>query len=140
MSRFNRIPDEELKIAGSKTLTPGGDGSTANTTAVAIGSVGAGDEDLELIVNITALAGTHDASHYMTLTLEAGETSGGTFYDVKSIQLAEIATGVNKVAFNTQQIIDSVGSSDAAYYRIKATQTGTTATAITLDAYFSRGV
>ncbi len=143
--RFNRTPDTELRIAASGALTPGGAGSTANTTAVAIGSVGAGDEDLGLLLNVTALAGTHDASNYLQLQLQAS-TDNSTFKTVETVSLntadaaGENQTGANLLAINTREIVEAVGNENAAYYRILATQVGTTATAATFSAYFVKGV
>ena len=137
MGLFNRIPDTELQIAASAAYT-----ATTTSTAVNITSVGCGDEDLGIMLNVTALAGTHDSSNYFSVVLEAGETSGGTYYIVDGfkIQSDVIATGANLFALNTRQITEAVGSQNAVYFRIVVTKVGTTATSATLSAHFVKGV
>lgn len=136
-NRFNRPVDSDLQIVASTAFS-----ATGTSTAVNIPSVGAGDEDIDLVLNITAAAGTHDASNYFNIVLEAGETSGGTYYTVDgfSINSDVVAIGVNVFAINMRQISEAVGSQDAAYYRLSVTKVGTTATSVTTSAHFSRGV
>ena len=133
--RFNRTIDVELEIDGGSLLTPGGDAASANTTGVAIGTVGSGDVGLSLIIDITALGGTHDATNFMTLTIEASDDDA-TYVPIRALSVAEIETGPNLVDINSRQITDAVGNQDATHYRINATQTGTTATTITVGAWF----
>lgn len=136
--RLNRTIDTELRIANAATLTPGGAGSTANTTAVAIGSVGSGDADIELLINVETLTGTHGASNYIQLQLQAS-SDNSTFYTVTTATVVTIETGAIVLGLNTREITDVVGSQNSAYYRILGTQAGTTATAITLSAWFGKG-
>lgn len=137
MGRFNRAVDSELQLVASTAYT-----ATTTSTAVNIPGIGAGDEDLGLMLNITAAAGTHDASNYFSVQLEAGETSGGTYYVVDSliVKSNEVGTGAIITAFNTRQISEAVGSSNAAYFRIVVTKVGSTATGLTTSAYIVKGV
>ena len=135
LQRFNRAVDEDLKIVASTAFT-----TTATSTPVAIGSVGSGDEDLGIMLNVTLLDGTHDGSNYYTVDVKAGETSGGTFYTVASILSTDTELGANLLSINTREIVDAVGSTDAAYYEVTVTKTGSTATGITLSAHFVKGV
>jgi hypothetical protein len=132
MGRFNRTPDTELKVAASTAIT-----TTASTTAVNILSIGAGEEDLGLMLDVTAVAGTFDASNYYTVELLASETSGGTYYPVTN-DIVNVV-GAKLVAFNTRQVVDAVGSSNAAYYKLAVTKVGSTATGVTLSAYIVKG-
>lgn len=137
MGRFNRAVDSELQLVASTAYT-----ATTTSTAVNILGIGAGDQDLGLMLNITANAGTHDASNYFSVQLEAGETSGGTYYVVDSLLVKsnEVGTGAILTAFNTRQVAEAVGSLNAAYFRIVVTKVGTTATGSTLSAYIVEGV
>ena len=132
---FNRAVDADLKIVASTAFT-----TTATSTPVAISSVGAGEEDLGIMLNVTLLDGTHDGSNYYTVEVKAGETSGGTFYPIASILSTDTELGANLLSINTREIVDAVGSDNAAYYEVTVTKTGSTATGITLEAYFVKGV
>lgn len=139
--RVNRAVDASLQIvAAGTTLTPA---TTANSTAVAIGSIGSGDLDLGLMINIESLTGTHDASNFITLQLQAS-ADNSTFVTLETIALptADVAdenqTGANLLAINTREISEAV--SGAGYYRILATRTGTTGTAVVFSAHFVEGV
>lgn len=133
MGRFNRTVDTELQVAPSTAIT-----TTASTTAVNITSIGSGEEDLGLMLDITVATGTFDASNYYTVELLASETSGGTYYTVTNDIVTEV--GAKLIAFNTRQVVDAVGSQNAAYYKLTVTKVGTTATAVTLSAYVAKGV
>lgn len=133
MGRFNRTPDTELLVAASTAVT-----TTASTTAVNITSIGAGEEDLGLMLNVTVATGTFDASNHYTVELLASETSGGTYYTVTN-DIVNVV-GAKLVAFNTRQVVAAVGSTSAAYYKLTVTKVGTTATALTLSAYIVKGV
>lgn len=132
MGRFNRAVDTELQVAPSTAIT-----TTASTTAVAIPSVGAGEEALELMLDVTVATGTFDASNHYTVELLASETSGGTYYTVTNDIVSAI--GAKLIAFNTRQVVEAVGSQNAAYYKLTVTKVGTTATALTLSAYVVKG-
>ena len=136
MGRYNRTPDSDLVIAASVEYT-----ATGTSTAVEIPSVGAGDSALELMLDIDALGGTHDATNHFKVELEAGETSGGTFYIVDGVAVTTdtLAVGANVIGLNTRQIAEAVGSQDAAFYRLTITKVGTTATGATLSADFTKG-
>ena len=129
---FNRITDSELVVAAATAVT-----TTASTTAVNIPSIGAGDEDLGLMLVLSSLAGTFDASNYYTVELLASETSGGTYYTVTNDIVN--AAGVKLVAFNTKQVQAAVGSENAAYYKLTVTKVGSTATGITVAATIVSG-
>lgn len=136
--RMDRTIDTDLRIVNAATLTPGGAGSTANTTAVQIKGAGAGDEDIELLVSVETLTGTHDASNYIQLQLQAS-SDNSTFYTVTTATIVTIETGAIVLGLNTREITDVVGSENATYFRILGTQAGTTATAIKLSAWFGKG-
>ena len=129
----NRTYDSQLEVAASTAVT-----TTASTTAVNILSIGCGDKDLGLLLNVTVATGTFDASNYYTVELLASETSGGTYYTVTNDIV--MATGSKLVAFNTRQVAAAVGTQNAAYYKLTVTKVGTTATALTLSAQVVRGV
>jgi len=129
----NRTYDTELQVAASTAVT-----TTASTTAVAIPSIGCGDEDLNLVLNVTVATGTFDASNYYTVELLASETSGGTYYTVTNDIV--MAVGSKLIAFNTRQVAAAVGTQNAAYYKLTVTKVGTTATNLTLSAQVTRGV
>ena len=134
---FNRTPDDELKLVASTAFT-----DSTSSTPVNITSIGCGDDDYGLMLNVTAKAGTHDSSNKFTVTLQAGETSGGTFYTVDGVSISSdvIATGANLIAFNSRQVSEAVGTQDADYFKINVAKTGTTATGLTLSAYIVKGV
>ena len=136
MGRYNRTHDAELEIAASVEYT-----ATGTSTAVEIPSVGAGDSALELMIDVDALGGTHDATNHFKVELEAGETSGGTFYIVDGLAITSdtIAVGANVFGLNSRQVAEAVGSQDAAFYRLTVTKVGTTATGATLSADFTKG-
>jgi len=135
MGLYNRAVDTELAIVASTAVT-----TTATTTALNVESVGCGDADINIMFDVTALAGTHDASNHYAITVEASETLGGTYYVVDGISFNTLVTGAFVVGINTRQITDAVGSQDAAYYRLVVTKVGSTATGITLSANFAEGV
>ena len=132
MGLFNRTVDAELQIAASTAVT-----TTASTTAVGILSVGCGDEDLGVMLNVTVATGTFDASNHYTVELLAATTVGGTYYTITNDIV--MAVGAKLIAVNTRQIADAVGSQDAGFYKLTVTKVGTTATALTLSAHFVRG-
>ena len=139
--RFNRAVDSSLQIvAAGTTLTPA---TTANSTGVAIGSIGSGDLDLGVMINIESLTGTHDASNYIQLQLQASDDDS-TYVTLETLALntadasAENQTGANLLAINTREIVEAVV--DATHYRILATRTGTTGTAVVFSAHFVEGV
>ncbi len=139
--RFNRAVDSSLQIvAAGTTLTPA---TTANSTGVAIGSIGSGDLDLGIMFNIESLTGTHDASNYIQLQLQASDDDS-TYVTLETLALntadasAENQTGANLLAINTREIVEAVV--DATHYRILATRTGTTGTAVVFSAHFVEGV
>lgn len=129
----NRPIDAELQVAASTAVT-----TTASTTAVAIPSIGCGDEDLGLLLNVTVATGTFDASNHYTVELLASTASGGTYYTVTNDIVT--AVGSKLIAFNTRQVAAAVGSNDATHYKLTVTKVGTTATALTLSAHVVRGV
>ena len=129
----NRIQDSELVVAASTAVT-----TTASTTAVAIPSIGCGDEDLNLVLNVTVATGTFDASNYYTVELLASTAVGGTYYPVTNDIMSAIGSHV--IAFNTRQVALATGSNDSTHYKLTVTKVGTTATALTLSAYIARGV
>lgn len=141
--RFNRIVDAELQIvAPATTLTPA---TTANSTGVAIGSVGSGDADIGLLINIESLTGTHDGSNYIQLQLQASDDNS-TYVTLETLALNtadaadENQTGANLLALNTREIVEALGNSDATHFRILSTRVGTTGTAVVFSAYFVKGV
>ena len=129
---FNRITDSELIVAALTAVT-----TTASTTAVAIPSIGCGDEDLGLMLNVTVATGTFDASNYYTVELVASTAVGGTYYPVTNDIIT--ATGVKLVAFNTKQVQAAVGSELATHYKLTVTRVGTTATALTVSGVIVKG-
>lgn len=133
MGLFNRTPDTELQISSSTAVT-----TTASTIAVSIPSVGCGSEDLGIMFNVTAVAGTFDASNYYTVEVLASETISGTYYSVTNDILN--AVGTKLVGFNSRQIVEAVGSQNAACYKLTVTKVGSTATGVTLSAYFTKGL
>ena len=136
--RFNRSVDNELKFMASATLTPGGDGDTANATGVAVSSIGiGGDENIDILYAVSAAAGTIDASNYITVEMQASDDDS-TYVPVLETRAKVTEVGTILVAVNTREIYEAVA--DATHFRVTATQAGTTATAVTLAAYFSKGV
>ena len=140
--RFNRTVDSELQIvAAGTTITPA---TTANTTGVYIGSLGVGDYDFGLLINIESLTGTHDASNYIQLQLQAS-ADNSTYVTLETLALntADVSdenqTGANLLAINTREIFEAVPTG-ATYFRIYATRTGTTGTAAVFSAHFVKGV
>lgn len=134
--RFNRTPDSDLKFMASATLTPGGAGATADATGVSVPSVSGGDEVFDVLYVVSAAAGTIDASNYITVEIQAS-ADDATYYPVLGTQAKVTETGTIIGEFNAREIDDLVA--DASFYRVTATQTGTTATAVTLEAYLSKG-
>jgi hypothetical protein len=134
---FNRPVDAELKFMASATLEPGDNGATANATGVNITSLAAGDENVDIIYNVSAAAGTIDADNYIEVEMQAS-ADNATYYPVKGSLAKVTETGAILATVNLREIADAIA--DADYFRVTATQTGTTATTVTLEAYFSRGV
>lgn len=135
MGRYNRTPDADLVVAASAEYT-----ATGTSTAVNIPSVGAGDNDFDLILNVSALGGTHDASNHFKFELQASDDNA-TFVIVDGFAVTTdvIAVGANLFAINMRQIWEAVGNQDAAYFRLNVTKVGTTATGATLAASFAKG-
>ena len=136
MGRYNRTPDSELVIVASTAFA-----ATGTSTGTEIPSVGAGDSALEIMLDVDTLTGTHDASNYFTVELQAAETLAGTYYIVDGFAVTTdtVAVGANVFGLNARQISEAVGSQDAAFYRLNITKVGTTATGATLSADFTRG-
>jgi len=134
---FNRAVDAELKFMASAALTPGEDGATADGTGVNVLSLSDGDEDINILYHITAAAGTIDADNYITVEMQAS-ADDATYYPVLESRAKVTETGTILVAVNLREIKEAIA--DADYFRVTATQTGTTATAVTLSAYFAKGV
>ena len=133
-TRFNRPVDTDLKFMASAALTPGGDGSTADATGVAVTSIAGGDGVVEAIFNVSAAAGTIDASNYIEVEVQVS-ADDATYYAVSESRVKVLETGAIVVAIERKSIDELVA--DVTHFRVTATQTGTTATAVTLDAYFS---
>jgi len=134
--RFNRPVDSDLKFMASATLTPGGAGATADATGVNITSVSGGDENIDVVYNVSAAAGTIDATNYITVELQCS-ADDSTYYAVQGTTAKVTETGTIVGSFNSRELADLVA--DADYFRVTATQTGTTATAVTLEAYLTPG-
>jgi hypothetical protein len=134
---FNRPVDAELKFMASATLTPGGDAATADATGANITSLAEGDENVDIIYNVSVATGTIDADNYIEVEMQAS-ADNATYYPVKGSLAKVTDTGAILATVNLREIADAIA--DADYFRVTATQTGTTATAVTLEAYFSKGV
>jgi hypothetical protein len=132
----NRTLDELQKIVAATSYT-----ATTTSTAVEIGSLGAGDEALELIIDTTVKGGTHDSSNYFSIGLEVGATSGGSFFAVDSVLASSdlMDLGTTIIGLNTRQIVNAMsGAETAKFYRIVVTKVSTGATDVTIEVHLQK--
>ena len=111
-------------------------GATATCTPVSIEGLNLGSASYVAIINTSVVTGTVDGSNYYTLQLKVSDLTGGTYYEVgEAIVLPATAQQV-QIGFTSEQIEGLV--TDANFFEVVATKTGTTATAVTYTAFLSK--
>ena len=119
--------DEDALIAEDEVV-----GSTASCTGVNIDGLSVGTKAYVALIDTTVTTGTVDGSNYYTLQLEGSDAVGGTYYSIGNPIVLPATAGSYQVAFTSEQLNDIIA--DADYFRVTATKTGSTATAVTYTA------
>lgn len=128
--RDRRGPVDDLLLL--RDIEDGAEAATTAETGVAFNATA--QNGYKAVASISSVSGTTDGSNYWTLSVEVSDAIGGTYTEVGSYQ----ATGADE-----QVEIPLSGSyvealdADAAWVRVTATKTGTTATDITYGAWLS---
>lgn len=109
---------------------------TASCTGVNIVGLNIGNAQYEAVFNYGATTGTVDGSNYYSLQLEVSDLVGGTYYAVGNAIKLPATAGSATVGFTSDQIERLITGAD--FFRVTATKTGTTATAVTYTAFLSK--
>lgn len=118
----------ELRDYDAAALT-----TTASETGV---EFAARDENtFKVVVHHAAIGGTVDGSNYWTVSVEVSDLVGGTYVEVASTDA--LGADANEIELvisgkNVQRL-----DADAAFIRVTATETGTTAGNLTYGAYIT---
>lgn len=109
---------------------------TASCTGVAISGLNIGSDSAMAVINTSVTTGTVDGSNYYTLQLETSDAVAGTYVAVGNAIVLPATAGQYQVGFTTEQLAGL--EADAGFFRVTATKTGTTATAVTYTAFLSK--
>lgn len=111
-------------------------GATASSTGANIVGLNVGSASYVAVVNASATTGTVDGSNYYSIQVEASDAVGGTYVAVGNALVLPAVAGEYQVGFTSEQLEGLVAGAD--YFRVTATKTGTTATAVTYTAFVSK--
>lgn len=122
--------DENLKLRdySAAALT-----TTASETGVAFDVLSI--DTAKVVVHHAAIGGTVDASNYWTISVEVSDLVGGTYTEIATSQ--PLGADANNVEIPISGALAEQLDSDAAFIRVTATETGTTAGNLTYGAYVS---
>lgn len=126
-----KILDELSKLADDLAVT-----TTASTTGVNVAGLNIGVATYVAIISNSAVTGTVDGSNYYSCKLEVSDTVGGTYVQVGNTVNFGATAGKSEIGFTSEQINDLVSGADC--FRITVTKVGTTATAVTVNAFLSK--
>ena len=110
--------------------------ATASVAGVNIAGLNIGDAAYHAVLNAGDVTGTVDGSNYYTLQLEVSDLVGGTYYPVGNAATLAATADSYEAGFTAKQINDLIDGAE--FFRVTATQVGTTATAVTYTAFLSR--
>ena len=108
---------------------------TASCTGANIVGANIGSRSYVVILDYSATTGTVDGSNYYTLQVEVSDAVGGTYVSLGEAVDLPATAGQAQIGFTAEQIERLVTGAD--YFRVTATKTGTTATAVSYTAYVS---
>ena len=109
---------------------------TASCTGANIDGLALGSASYVVVVDTTVTTGTVDGSNYYTLQVEVSDAVGGTYVSIGNGLVLPATAGQYQVGFTAEQLEGLTASAD--YFRVTATKTGTTATAVTYTAFVSK--
>ena len=109
---------------------------TASCTGANIAGLAVGSDSFVVVINTSATTGTVDGSNYYTLAVEVSDAVGGTYVQVGNANILPATAGQYQVGFTAEQL--NLLTTDADFFRVTATKTGTTATAVTYTAFVSK--
>ena len=115
-----------------RDIADGAEAATASETGVAFNP--RAQNTYKAVVSVTSVSGTTDGSNYWTLSVQVSDVVGGTYTEVGSYQVAGTKEQI-EIPLSGSQVENL--DADAAFMRITATKTGTTATDITYGAWLA---
>jgi len=110
--------------------------ATASSTGANIVGLNIGSDSLVAVINAGATTGTVDGSNYYSLQVEVSDALAGTYVALGNAVVLPATAGQYQVGFTSEQLEGLVTGGD--YFRVTATQVGTTATAVTYTAFLSK--
>ena len=122
--------DSLISLRDAKNDTA--ESATASEAAVEFAS--RSTDKFKVAIEYADIGGTVDASNFWTISVEVSDLSGGTFTEVGSSGALPVS-GPAEIVLSGLQIENL--DSDAAWIRVTATETGTTAGDINYSAYIT---
>ena len=111
-------------------------GATASCTGVNIVGQNIGSANYAVVLNNSVVTGTVDGSNYYSLQVEVSDTIAGTYVPLGESILLPATAGQSQIGFTSEQLERLTTGAD--FFRVTATKTGTTATAVTYTAFVSK--
>jgi hypothetical protein len=109
---------------------------TASCTGVNIDGLSIGSANYVAVLNAGVVTGTVDGSNYYSLALECSDAVGGTYVQVGETIVLPATAAQYQIGFTSEQVNRLTSGAD--FFRVTATKTGTTATAVTYTAFISK--
>ena len=111
-------------------------GATASCTGANISGLSLGSNSYVVVINNSAVTGTVDASNYYTLQVSVSDALAGTYVSLGEAVVLPATAGQTQIGFTSEQLERLTSGAD--YFKVTATKTGTTATAVTYTAFVSK--
>ncbi len=111
-------------------------GATATCTPVEIKGLNLGSAAYHVKVNTTASTGTVDGSNYYSIGVFTSDLTGGTYTQIGQTVDLPATAGTYEFGFTSEQIEAYITGAD--FFKVTATKTGTTATAVTYTAFITK--
>lgn len=111
-----------------------GDGAESTTVSETAKEVAVRFLDVaKVVINHAAIGGTVDGSNFWTISVEISDLVGGTYTEIATTgALGETA---DEIELPISGLLAQYKDADAAFIRVTATETGTTAGDLTYGAY-----
>ena len=109
---------------------------TASCTGANIDGLALGSASYVAVINNSVVTGTVDGSNYYTLQVEVSDAVAGTYAPIGDAVVLPATAGQSQIGFTSEQLERVTASAD--FFRVTATKTGTTATAVTYTAFVSK--
>ena len=109
---------------------------TASCAGANIVGLNLGSTNYVAVINNSVVTGTVDGSNYYLLQVEVSDALAGTYVPIGEAIALPATAGQSQIGFTSEQLERLTTGAD--YFRVTATKTGTTATAVTYTAFVSK--